>query len=285
MGNTVVHHDPDTCADIGKNVVAVHLISPTTGLAVEPNTTTVSGSVTANAGTNLNTSELALETGGNLANIVTALGSISDSAWTTGNGTLDALMKAIAAAIVNGTGKLFAQGSPDSGSTAKLLKTDSSGDLVVNSNLQPGSALAGGLMTYIEMVSLGLIGSVKNLVATSQALVNNGGSQAAAIAFTDQNGNAYTTVTNGKTLYICMVSGTIDIGGTTSAPLDQAVTLTITDGSNTKLKRVITSTSSPFRCDPFISLASTTTLTVKVTPSNLATAVGNANVNLFGFEV
>jgi hypothetical protein len=53
------------------------------------------GSVTANAGTNLNTSALALETGGNLAAVATANGGVADTAYTTGSGSIIALLKGI----------------------------------------------------------------------------------------------------------------------------------------------------------------------------------------------
>ena len=66
----------------------------------------VSGTVTVNAGTNLNTSALALESGGNLTTIATketaiaaAAGTTADTAWTSGTGTLVALGKATVNAI------------------------------------------------------------------------------------------------------------------------------------------------------------------------------------------
>ncbi|MDE1904966.1 MAG: hypothetical protein KGH75_00765 [Rhodospirillales bacterium] len=36
MANTTVHNDPNTSAQVGLNVAAVHLVSPGSGLAVEP---------------------------------------------------------------------------------------------------------------------------------------------------------------------------------------------------------------------------------------------------------
>lgn len=62
----------------------------------------VSGTVTANAGTNLNTSALALESGGNLAAIGTATGTTADTAWTgTGGTTVIGGLKSIYNAITN----------------------------------------------------------------------------------------------------------------------------------------------------------------------------------------
>ena len=74
----------------------------TTALTIQGNASgvavPVSGAVTANAGTNLNTSALALESGGNLAAMATATGTQSDAAWTSGSGSVIALLKKIASA-------------------------------------------------------------------------------------------------------------------------------------------------------------------------------------------
>jgi hypothetical protein len=183
----------------------------------------------------------------------------------------------------NISGSVDVLGSPDSGVTFKYLKTAADGTLATNATLQASTALAGGIMTYQEMVARALVGSLKVLNG-AQALVNNGGSAAAAISFTDQAGNAYTTVTSGKTLYISHIDVTLDYGGTTAAPLVQSATMTITDGSNTKYKMIATAGSGPRTPMPFPNLGSGTTLTVKATPSNLATAVGNVVVQLIGWE-
>lgn len=63
-------------------------------------TVAVTGTVTANAGTNLNTSTLALEAGGHLAAVDAVQGAVADAAWTSGSGTVVALLKAIAAKII-----------------------------------------------------------------------------------------------------------------------------------------------------------------------------------------
>ena len=70
----IVIGDPATNAGVAP-------VDVTAGLKVDlgaDNDVTVTGSVTANAGTNLNTSALALETGGNLASAVTALQIMDD---------------------------------------------------------------------------------------------------------------------------------------------------------------------------------------------------------------
>ena len=178
----------------------------------------------------------------------------------------------------------YVQGSPDGGTTLKIIKTASDGTLVNNATLQAGTAFAGYMGTYREMVSLGLIASAKYLTAT-QALVNNGGAAAAAMSFTDQNGNAYSTVTNGKTLYIAYIDVSLDAGGTIYAPLTQTATITITDGTNTKYK-YIAQTGGPGReLALFPTIASTLSLTVKASTSNLAVAVGNVICSLLCWEV
>lgn len=182
------------------------------------------------------------------------------------------------------SGTVTMQGSPDGGVTIKYAKTASDGTLVTNATLQAGTALAGGAMTYREMVARALVGNVKILIAT-QALVNNGGSAAAAMSFTDQNGNSYSTVTNGKTLYIAAIDASVDMGGTTSAPLIQSTTVTISDGTNNKYKCIANSSSAVSRDLALMpTIASTLTLTVKASPSNLATAVGNVVCVLLAWE-
>lgn len=88
-------------------------------LRVDPTGTTtqpVSGTVTANAGTNLNTSALALETGGNLASVATNTTGLNSTVGTAG--------LAIPAKGV------VVQGSD--GTNARAIKTDTSGNVNVN---------------------------------------------------------------------------------------------------------------------------------------------------------
>lgn len=101
------------------------------GLATGAGGAVAAASVTANAGTNLNTSALALETGGNLATIAGAvsankvaisvadgsdvtLGAKADSAWSSGSGSVIALLKNLAASlstIATNTGAAIPAGS------------------------------------------------------------------------------------------------------------------------------------------------------------------------------
>lgn len=76
-----VRRDADTSAVNADNEVAPLLVDARGALKVEVfsgETLPVSGAVTANAGTNLNTSALALETGGNLAGAATSLAIVDD---------------------------------------------------------------------------------------------------------------------------------------------------------------------------------------------------------------
>lgn len=70
-----------TAGSAGTSVVSVQGIASMTAVKVDGSAVTqpISGTVTANAGTNLNTSALALETGGNLATAATALGTTGTS--------------------------------------------------------------------------------------------------------------------------------------------------------------------------------------------------------------
>lgn len=169
------------------------------------------------------------------------------------------------------------QGTPDGGITFKTLKTASDGTLATNNTLQPGTSLAGGLMTYHEMVARSLAGAVKYLTGN----VTLGTGQSAAIAFVDQNGNAYSQVTNGKTLYIAHIDATCDLGATSAL---QSTLMTITDATNLKYQSIVTSNSPARQLDVPITLASQTTLTVKAGASNLATPAGKLWVSIICWE-
>lgn len=102
----------------------------------------ITGTVTANAGTNLNTSALALESGGNLASVATSASAINTAtgaqadAEATGNGSVIAILKRIrtllgATLTVAGTvtatvtGATLAAGTALIGAVASALRTDS----------------------------------------------------------------------------------------------------------------------------------------------------------------
>lgn len=81
-----------TAGSANANILTVQGIASMTPLSVTVGgTTTISGTVTANAGTNLNTSALALESGGNLASTAGGVGTAADAAATAGGtGSLSA---------------------------------------------------------------------------------------------------------------------------------------------------------------------------------------------------
>src|SRR5262245_15613713 len=170
------------------------------------------------------------------------------------------------------------QGTPDGGTTFKTIKTASDGTQIVNAQLQPGTALAGGFMTYRELVARSLAGAVKYLTG-SVALAN---AQSAAIAFVDQNGNAYSQVTNGKTLYIAQIDATCN---TTSTDVLQTSLLTLTDGVNLKYEYLVSQQTPVRELSVPITLASQTTLTVKAGASSAGTNfAGSMYVSMLCWE-
>ena len=177
-----------------------------------------------------------------------------------------------------GGGTVAVQGSPDNGVTFKTLKTASDGTLASNDTLQAGTTLAGGMMSYREMVARALVGNVKYLTG-SVALAN---AQTAAISFVDQNNTSYSTVTTGKTLYIAAIDATCN---TTSTDVLQTSLLTLTDGTNLKYQFLV-SQNTPLRELPIpITLASATTLTVKAgTSSAGANFAGSMYISIVCWE-
>lgn len=124
----------------------------------------VSGTVTSNAGTNLNTSALALETGGNLATI--AGGVVSQGSTTSGQkGELT--MGAVTTSSPTYTN---AQSSPITMTTAGAVRTDAS------ATTQPVSAaslpLPTGASTSAKQAALGTAGSASSDVITVQGVAS-----------------------------------------------------------------------------------------------------------------
>lgn len=128
------------------------------------------------------------------------------------------------------------------------------------------------------MVARALAGNVKYLTGS----VVLGNAQSAAISFVDQNGTAYSAVTNGKTLYIASIDATCN---TTSTDILQTSLLTLTDGTNLKYEYLV-SQQTPIRHLPVpIILASTTTLTVKAGASSAGSnAQGSMYVTILAWE-
>lgn len=126
----------------------------------------VSGTVTANAGTNLNTSALALETGGNLASIKTNTDNLNFSQASTTLGQKGPLIQG--AVSISAPSYANGQTDPFSLTTAGSLRTDSS------STTQPISAsalpLPSGASTAAKQPALGTGGSPSTDVITVQGI-------------------------------------------------------------------------------------------------------------------
>jgi hypothetical protein len=167
-----------------------------------------SGSITANAGTNLNTSALALESGGNLAT-VSALSRAEDSAHSTGHTGVMAL------AVREATATDLSAGATDG--DYEPLQVDASGRLHVQtgtvtvtgtvtttppSNASTNVAQVGGASTATAASGVQKVGVVGNAGATLDAVVG------AATAPTNQvvTGSVYNTTapapTNGQSMAV-----------------------------------------------------------------------------------
>jgi hypothetical protein len=146
-----------TAGAASTDVLSVQGIASMTPLKTDGSGVTqpISGSVTANAGTNLNTSALALETGGNLASVASVSGATGD------------------AAVVAGA----------SGSISAKLRSISR-DLVANIVLAAGSAIIGKV--GIDQTTPGTTDSVS--VATGQGAGATIGVTSGAKVITDANG-------------------------------------------------------------------------------------------------
>jgi hypothetical protein len=150
----------------------------------------VSGTVTANAGTNLNTSALALETGGNLATAATNTTGLNNTVGTSGSATPSK--------------GLVVQGSD--GTDARTLHTDTSGNLDVN--VQGTVPVSGTFWQTTQPVSL----------ATNTPTLQSGSTTAVTQA-TAANLNATVVGTGTFAVQAALNAGTNAIGtvGTTSA--------------------------------------------------------------------
>lgn len=154
-------------------------------------TVTVSGTVTANAGTNLNTSALALETGGNLASIKADVDNLnlaqaSTTAGQKGNLVLGAVTTAAPTYVT-------AQSNPLSLTTAGLLRVDGS-----------------GVTQPVSLTSTTITGTVSNNVAQvgGSNVAATGVAGALAVGGTATNGSLTSAATNPL-----IVAGS-DYGGT-----------------------------------------------------------------------
>lgn len=157
------------------------------------NDVTVTGSVTANAGTNLNTSALALESGGNLATTATNTGTTNTNlgapgatacATDTGSCSVNALLQRIAQRVTS--------------LIASLGGTATTGQAVPSTAVYIAAGSDGGLSAGTAATT-GLI-SCNSSVAISAASSGN---------------NQLVALTSGETVYICgyelVAAGTVDV--------------------------------------------------------------------------
>lgn len=111
------------------------------------------GSVTANAGTNLNTSLLALESGGNLATLA---------------GAITAAVQQANVKQINGVVPLMGNGVTGTGSQRVTIASDNTA-FAVNATLQPSSATAIGTVNPTTIGNWGLQASTQNSATPTNA--------------------------------------------------------------------------------------------------------------------
>lgn len=127
-----------TAGTASSDVITIQGITSMTPLKVDGSGVTqpISGIVTANAGTNLNTSALALETGGNLATIVTNTGTLAGAV------TSSVVQENIKQ--INGVAPLMGNGTTGTGSQRVTIASDNTA-FAVNATLQTGSNAIGSI--------------------------------------------------------------------------------------------------------------------------------------------
>ncbi len=122
------------------------------------NDVTVTGTVTANAGTNLNTSALALEAGGNLAGLVTRVGEVQASP--TANTVLDRLKALLTGIVLAAGANLVGRFNPEPQTTGGL--SISRVISAATTNATPVKASAGQVYSlYVANVSTGSVRYLK----------------------------------------------------------------------------------------------------------------------------
>ncbi|HEV2403740.1 MAG TPA: hypothetical protein VGS08_06095, partial [Candidatus Saccharimonadales bacterium] len=163
-----------------RNASGTEIATSSNPVRIDPTGTTtqpISGTVTANAGTNLNTSALALESGGNLATTATNTTGLNNTVGTAGS-------------AIPSKG-LIVQGSD--GTNARALKTDTSGNLAVNIQNTP-------TFTANNSTASNLKAQVAQLASVS--------SSATLQSAVSATGNGSTLSTDGMSSVVFTVSGT-----------------------------------------------------------------------------
>lgn len=220
-----------TAGTASADVITVQGIASMTALKVDGSAVTqpVSGSVTANAGTNLNTSLLALESGGNLATLAGAVTSSKVQANT---------------AQINGVAPSMGNGVSGTGVQRVTIASDSTGQVA----LAAGSATIGAL-TANQTVDVAKV----NGTATDTNSGNKSAGTLRVVLATDQpqltNKLLVTPDANSAVNVAQLAGNTISSGNGTagtgtvrvSVASDSTGQIKLTDGSNTAA--VTTSTS------------------------------------------
>lgn len=253
-----------TTIDADTGAIAGHIGAG--GLKVDlgvDNDVTVTGSVTVNAGTNLNTSALALEAGGNLATAVASLSVIDD--W-------DETDRAKVNPIVGQAGVQAGSGAVSVTTQRVVLATDVAlpagtnaiGKLAANSGVDIGDVD----VTSLPAIPAGdnAIGRVKITDGTDVALVTAGG-----LLQVDASGVAVPITDNAGSL---TVDGTVTVqdGGNVISVDDAAGSLTV-DGSVSLAAALPAGTNNIGDVD-VLSLAGTgTNAGTQVTVSNASTTI------------
>lgn len=190
----------NTGANTNKLLVTADPITFASAQPVTLTSTTITGTVTANAGTNLNTSLLALESGGNLTSIKTDVDNLNLAQGATSSGLKGNLI--LANVTTSAPTYTTAQSNPLSLTTTGLLRVDGS-----------------GVTQPVSLSSTTITGTVAVTQSTSPWVISNSGTFAVQAA---QSG----------TWNITNISGTVSLptGASTETTLAK---LTQTQGSTT----------------------------------------------------
>lgn len=129
--------------------------------------------------------------------------------------------------------------TPDAGVTQYPLQGNTLGQLTVNANSLASNALFGASMTYQEYIARGLAPGTNRKVLKATAAITTSATPITVNSFTDQSGNAYTSVTTGKTFYVSKII--VSLGLLTSTTYNNT-SLLVGDGSNQPISAQINST-------------------------------------------
>lgn len=164
--------DPTAASTTGIGIAANPLYVQGAVTSTPSGTQTVTGTVTANAGTNLNTSLLALETGGNLASIKTDVDNLNLSQGSTTSGQKGNLT--LGATTTAAPTYTTAQSNPLSLTTSGALRIDGSGSTqpISATNLSTNIAQVGGTNTDTNSGSKSA-GTIRVVLATDQPALSN----------------------------------------------------------------------------------------------------------------